>query len=115
MTHQIVLNTIQVVIGILITSSVGYLANKCKTYRLNLKSKEDNEKIQNKALLEIIQKQLNDVYVKGESSKQIYDFEYRNWFNLYDIYQDLGGNDYMHHIADIIKTWEIIPTGIIEK
>ena len=115
MTHQIVLNTIQVVIGILVTSSVGYLANKCKTYRLNLKSKEDNEKIQNMALLDIIQKQLNDVYVKYEPTKKIYDFEYRNWFNLYARYEDLGGNDYMHHIAEIIKTWEIIPTGIIEK
>ena len=67
-----------------------------KDYKKRLKDKENNEKIQNVALLTMIQSNLTNTYFEYSKKRQIQDYMFKNWNNLYDIYQKLGGNDYCH-------------------
>lgn len=114
MTHQIVLNTIQVVIGILVTSSVGYLANKCKTYRLNLKTKEDNENVQNIAIRTILKSQLVKTYFVYNEIKEIPDYVYEDFLDMLKVYESFGGNGFVHTIAKKMENWEIVKTDILK-
>lgn len=114
MTQQIILNIIFTITGVLVTSSCGYLANKARNYHQALKNKCENEKLQNIALQNILQKQLTDVFFKYESKQQIPDYVYKNWLNLLKTYEQLGGNDYIHTLAKKIESWEIIKTDILQ-
>lgn len=115
MGQQIILDTILTIIGVIVTSSVGYLAHKMKDYRTKLQNKESNEELQNIAIRSMLQKQLTDVFFKYEQKQQIPDYVYKNWLNLLKTYEDFDGDDYIHAIADKMKTWKIIKTDILQN
>ncbi len=109
MTHAIINTTITFIIsGIL-----GYCVSVIKNYKKKLKDKEDNEKVQNLALLTMIQSNLTNTYFERNKKKQIEDYVFKNWNNLFDIYQKLGGNDYCHTLKKKMQNWEIVHTDIL--
>ena len=109
MTHTII-NT---VVTFIISSILGYCVSVIKNYKKKLKEKEQNEKVQNEALLTMIQSNLTNTYFVYNKLEQIPDYMLKNWNNLYDIYQKLGGNDYCHTLKKKMESWEIVHTDIL--
>jgi hypothetical protein len=115
MTEEIIRNIVLTTIGVIVSSSVGYLAHKAKCYRQTLKNKQLNEQIQNEALKMLIQNKLTIVYYKYEAEQEMPDIVFRNWENLFKIYKSLGGNDYVDSLNDKIKTWRTTVTDVFKE
>lgn len=81
---------------------LGYLIKKIKSYSA-----------QNEALMILLQSNLTNTYFAYDHIKQIPDYVYRNWVNELAIYEKLGGNEFVHVLAEKIKTFEIIHTDIL--
>lgn len=113
MLNEIWIKVILTIVGIVVTGSCGYLSAKVKEYRKKIKNKESNETIQNIALLTLLQSQLTNTYFVYNELKQIPDYIYKNWLNLLDVYEKLGGNDYVHTLAHKMESWEITKTDIL--
>ncbi len=113
MLNEIWVKVVLTVVGILATGSCGYLSAKVKEYCKKIKDKESNENIQNIALLTLLQSQLTNTYFVYNELKQIPDYVYKNWLNLLAVYEKLGGDDYIHTLAEKIKSWEITKTDIL--
>lgn len=110
MTNTI-LNTI---ITFIISGMLGYCVSLIKQYREKIRNKEDNEKVQNIALLTLLQTNLTSVYFKYQSKKELPDYIHKNWMNLFGIYKRLGGNDYCDTLKKKMDAWEIIRTDILK-
>ena len=104
---------INTMITIIIGGIFGYCANVIKVYKKKLKDKETNEKIQNIALQTILQSQLTNTYFVYQEIGEIPDYVYKNWLNMLKIYEQLGGDDYIHTLAEKIKNWKIKKTDIL--
>lgn len=109
MAHAI-LNT---AVTFIVSSILGYCISVIKNYKKKLKDKEDNEKVQNIALLTMIQSNLTNTYFERNKKKQIEDYVFKNWNNLFEIYQKLGGNDYCHALKTKMEQWDIVHTDIL--
>ena len=82
---------------------LGYLITYFKSFKLIKQS-----------LLYLLQNSLTNVYFVYEKMKQIPDYVYKNWKNMYKIYKALGGNDYMVSIAEKMDNLEVVKTDIIK-
>lgn len=109
MAHTIV-NT---AITIIMSSIFGYCVSVINSYKKKLQKKTDNEKVQNEALLTMIQSNLTNTFTSYSAKKKIPDYTFRNWNNLFDIYQKLGGNDYCHTLKHKMEGWEIVHTDVL--
>lgn len=109
MTHAIINTTITFIIS----SILGYCVSVIKNYKKKLKDKTNNEQIQNIALLTLLQSQLTNTYFVYSELKQIPDYILKNWLNLLKVYEQLGGDDYIHTLQKNIETWEIVKTDIL--
>ena len=108
---QTIINTsISFVVGSILTYCVG----RIKHYKKTLKKKEENEQVQNIALQTILQSQLTNVYFVYQEIGEIPDYVYKNWLNMLKIYEQLGGNDYIHILDGRIKEWKITKTDILK-
>lgn len=47
-------------------------------------------------------------YQEHLDKKQLSSYQLEDIINLYESYQSLGGNSYVHELVDEIKTWEVI-------
>lgn len=111
MTQQI----IGICVNFAVTGLLGYAVATIKNYKNKLGVKENNEKLQNMALLTLLQTQLTNVYFLYADRQEITDYMYKNWLNLFNVYKSLGGNDYCDTLKNKMDSWEIVRTGIIEK
>ena len=114
MAQEILLNIILTISGIVVTSSVGYLAAKTKNYREKLKSKIENEEIQNVAIRTILKSQLTKTYFVYSELKQIPDYVYQDFLDMLKVYESFGGNGFVHTLAKKMESWEIIKTDILK-
>ena len=97
-----IINTIiSVVITFIVSGALGYCLNSLKSY----KKKEVATEM---ALLTLLQSNLTNTYFKYERKRQIPDYVYKNWLNELNVYEKLGGNDYVHILAKKMEAWEII-------
>ena len=92
------------VISVLVSGLVGYLISQVK----GLKSIKQS-------LVIMLQSNLTNTYFAYESIGKIPDYVYKNWLNELKGYEGLGGDDYVHVLADKMKSWEIVKTDILEK
>lgn len=109
---QTIINTI---ITFIVSSLLGYSVSLIRTYKSKIKAKEENEKIQNEALLNILQSNLTNTYFVYEQMQEIPDYVYKNWNNLKNIYEKLGGDDYIHTLEVKMNGWRIVKTDILDK
>ena len=109
---QTIINT---VITFAVSSILGYCISLIKQYKGKIKAKENNEQIQNEALLNILQSNLTNTYFVYEQMQEIPDYVYKNWNNLKNIYEKLGGDDYIHTLEVKMKSWRIVKTDILNK
>lgn len=105
---------INTIVTISISSILGYLASRIKYYKNNLKEKNNESKMLKTALMTMLQSNLTNTYYVYESMQEIPDYILQNWLNSMSIYEKLGGNGYMHVLAEKIKDWKIIKTDIIK-
>lgn len=94
---------LKIILGTLIPMIIGFLI-----------SRVSNVKTIKIAMMTLIQSNLTNTYFVYEQLKEIPDYVYRNWLNLLKIYEKLGGDDYVHELAERMKTWKIANTGIIK-
>ena len=103
MTGQIV----GIIINFIVTSLLGYSVAIVKNY------KKKNNSIE-KALMTMLQSNLTNTYFVYEKLEAIPDYVYKNWLNELKEYESLGGDDYVHTLAEKMKNWDIVRTDILE-
>lgn len=110
---------IQTIINTLITGIIsavlGYCISAIKNYKKKLDEKEEEWKTLEEALLTMLQSNLTNTYYVYENIQQIPDYVYKNWLNSLAIYEKLGGDDYIHVLADKMKKWDFTKTDILKK
>ena len=97
---QTILNTI---ITFIISGALGYSVSVIKNYKKKKKKKGENENIQNIALQTILQSQLTNVYFVYQEIGEVPDYVYKNWLNMLSIYEKLGGDGFIHSLAEKMK------------
>ena len=95
------------IISCVASALFGYCVSLIKT--LSKKNKASDE-----ALLTLLQNALTNVYFVYENIGRIPDYIYRNWLKMLSAYEALGGDDYVHILADRMKAWDIEHTGILK-
>lgn len=110
MTQTIISTTITFIVsGIL-----GYSVNVIKSYKKKLEEKNQESELLKEALMTMFQSNLTNTYYVYENQKKIPDYVYKNWCNSKKIYEKLGGNDYIHVLADKMKNWDFEKTDILK-
>lgn len=104
MTQQI----IDTILKFVLTGALGYLVSMIKNYKKKTTAT-------NSALKIMLQNNLTNTYFVYSAKKKIPDYIYRNWLNMLDEYENLEGDDYIHTLAERMKTWEIVRTDILEN
>lgn len=104
---------ISTAITFIVSGLLGYGVSTIKNYKKKLKDKNANELLQNKALLTILKNNLTSTYFIYNELKQIPDYVYQNFLDGLEIYENLGGNGFVHKIAKKMEDWEITKTDIM--
>lgn len=103
------------IVTFLISSALGYCVKAIKGFKEKADREKQNEKVQNSALMTMLQNSLTNTYFVYEKLGEIPDYVYKNWLNLLKAYEGLNGDDYIHVLADKMKTWKLVKTDILEK
>jgi len=106
---------ISTTVTFIVSSILGYCVSVIRNYKKKLQEKEEESKLLKEALMTIFQSNLTNTYYVYENQKQIPDYVYKNWCNAKRIYEKLGGNDYIHVLADKMKNWDFEKTDILRK
>lgn len=107
---QVIINTI---ISFVIGGILGYCVSLIKKYKKRYEDKTEESKMLKEAMIMLLQSNLTNTYFIYDSLKEIPDYIYKNWINSLAIYENLGGNDYVHVLADKMKSWDFIKTDIL--
>lgn len=108
---QTIINT---VITFIISGVLGYTVRRAKDYKEKLDDKNAESNLLRTALMTMLQNNLTNTYYVYESVEKIPDYVYKNWTNSFKIYSQLGGNDYVHVLADKMKNWNFEKTDILK-
>ena len=87
---------------------LGYCVAVIKSYR-----KKANAT--NRALKIMLQNNLTNTFFVYSEKEAIPDYVYRNWLNMLDEYEALDGDDYIHTLAEKMKSWKIVRTDILDN
>lgn len=106
-----VINTI---ISFVVGGILGYCVSIIKKYKKKLKDKTEEGELLKEAMMTLLQSNLTNTYYVYENLKKIPDYVYKNWVNSLTIYENLGGNDYIHVLAEKMKKWDFTKTDILK-
>lgn len=93
---------------------IGFLVGKLKKYHKNIVNEKANNQVQNEALKLLLQSNLTNAYFVYDETKKVRDYQYKNWINMFKIYKELNGNDYIDEIKVRMEKFDIIKTDIIK-
>lgn len=99
---------LNIAVNFLVSGLLGYSLSVIKNYK-----KKSNAT--NSALKIMLQNNLTNTYFVYSEKKKIPDYVYKNWVNMLDEYEKLEGDDYIHTLAEKMKTWEIVRTDILDN
>ena len=91
-----------------VTYLVGLYKKKNLDQDKRLTSLEEKQVFRTEALKTLLQAELTKTFYKYEKSGQVPSYVYRNWINLLNAYENLGGNDYIHEIYKKFREFKII-------
>ena len=97
---------ISIILGYVIPALLGFFIAKVSNY----KKKNNSMKI---AIMTLLQSNLTNTYFLYDEVKAIPDYIYKNFLNELKAYEGLDGDDYIHTIAEKMKSWKIIRTDIL--
>lgn len=109
---QTIINT---AVTFIVSSILGYSVSVIRNYNKKLKENKEESKLLKEALVSMLQSNLTNTFYVYENTQQIPDYIYRNWLNSKKIYEQLGGNDYIHVLAEKMKKWDFEKTDILKK
>lgn len=101
-------------IGVIVSGALGYCISKIKSYKNAIKEKEQEKDLLKEAMMTMLQGSLTNTFYVYEELGKIPDYVYKNWLNQKKIYEELGGNDYIHILADKMKKWNFEKTDILK-
>lgn len=110
MLHTIISTSITFVVS----SILGYCVSVIRNYKNELKREKENEKIQNLALKSLLKSNLTNIYFVYSELKEIPDYAYENFLDMLEVYEGLGGNGFIHTLAEKMKTWKITKTDVLK-
>lgn len=99
---------IKTIINYILPLILGFLISQIRNY------KKKNDGLKN-GVMTMLQSNLTNTYYYYEPLKKVPDYVYKNFLNELKAYEDLGGNDYVHILADHMKNWEITRTDILKE
>lgn len=102
------------IISLVVSGLFGYLIGRIKDYKKKLKENKEEANMLKVAMMTMLQSNLTNTYFAYEKMKEIPDYIYRNWLNSLAIYEKLGGDDYIHTIAEKMKKWDFVKTDILK-
>lgn len=102
-------------INFIITAALGYCLSVIKTQNKKRKEKSEEEGLTKLALMTMLQTNLTNTYFAYEQMKSIPDYVYKNWLNELKVYESLGGDDFIHKLAQKMEQWDITHTDILRK
>lgn len=102
------------IISLVVSGLFGYLIGRIKDYKRKLKENKEEADMLKVAMMTMLQSNLTNTYFAYEKMKEIPDYIYRNWLNSLAIYEKLGGDDYIHTIAEKMKKWDFVKTDILK-
>lgn len=102
------------IISLVVSGLFGYLIGRIKDYKKKLKENKEEAEMLKVAMMTMLQSNLTNTYFAYEKMKEIPDYIYRNWLNSLSIYEKLGGDDYIHTIAEKMKKWDFVKTDILK-
>ena len=105
---------IKSVVGSLTTLIIGYLIGGLKKAKQKNKDTEENNKLQNEAIMTMLQSNLTNTYFAYSTLRKIPDYIYQNWINELRVYEKLGGNSFIHVLAKKMEQFEITHTDILK-
>ena len=109
------LNTIlNTVITFIVSGALGFSVSKIQGYKKKLKENKEEADMLKTAIITMLQSNLTNTYYVYEKERSIPDYIYKNWLNSFAIYEKLGGNDYVHVLADKMKDWKFTKTDILK-
>ena len=91
-------------VSVIVSGVIGYCISQIKGLRSIKQS-----------LMIMLQSNLTNTYFAYEKMGKIPDYVYKNWLNELKGYESLNGDDYVHVLADKMKSWEIVKTDILER
>ena len=56
----------------------------------------------------LLRTEMLKIYYKNEDAKQIKEYEYKNFVELYEAYIALGGNSFIKDVNEKVREWEIL-------
>lgn len=92
----------------ILTYFVGVYKKKNKDQDEKIKNVETSQIAQREALKILLQAELTNKFYKYIDTGEIPSYAYKNWINLLNAYEKLGGNDYIHELASRIKKLKIV-------
>jgi len=99
---------IKTIINYVLPLILGFFISQVRNY------KKKNDGLKN-GVMTMLQSNLTNTYYYYEPLKKVPDYVYKNFLNELKAYEDLGGNDYVHILADHMKLWEITRTDILKE
>lgn len=105
---------ISTIITFIISSIFGYCVSIIKSYKKQIEKSKNNEYIQNMALKSLLKSSLTNIYFVYSELKEIPDYAYENFLGMLKVYENLGGNGFIHTLADKMKSWKITKTDVLK-
>ena len=104
---------ISTAITFIVSTALGYCIKAIQNYKNKAEKKTNNEVLQNKALLTLLKNNLTSTYFVYNELKQIPDYVYQNFLDELEVYESLGGDGFIHKIAQKMESWEILKTDVL--
>ena len=104
---------INTIITFIVSTLLGYCIKAISTYKKKIEEKNNSEQLQNKALLTLLKNNLTSTYFVYSELKKIPDYVYQNFLDELSVYESLGGNGFVHKIANKMERWKITKTDVL--
>lgn len=101
-------------IGVLVSGALGFCISKIKDYKKTIKKKEQEKDLLKEAMMITLQGTLTNTFYVYEEIGEIPDYVLKGWYNQKNIYEKLGGDDYIHVLEDKIKDLKLKHTGVLK-
>lgn len=99
---NILLNIFSIISGLFaLTSFLVLVIKPIREKIFNIKRSKAGE-------LCLLRTEMLKIYYKNEDTKQIKEYEYKNFVELYEAYIALGGNSFIKDVNKKVREWEIV-------
>lgn len=105
---------IKTVISVVVSGVLGFCISKIKTYKKTIKIEKEEKNTLKDAMMIMLQSSLTNTYYVYEEIGKIPDYVYKNWLNQKKVYEDLGGDDYIHVLDEKMKHWNFEKTDVLK-